>query len=163
MNRLFLALAVKLDDYNAIQRDFSNVIEGRWVREENLHITLCFFGDCVAKEHLVNTLPSLLHTIEPLKLSSLEYFSHNKILYVKTFSQELNELHKKICSHYDIKQRESFILHVTLMRIKKLKDKELFDDLLKHYEKKKLGSVAQRCHLLQSHLHPEGAKYEVLF
>ena len=39
-NRLFLALPAILDDYEAIQSDFAEVLKGRWVPPENLHLTL---------------------------------------------------------------------------------------------------------------------------
>ena len=43
--RLFIASPIILDDYASIQEDFKDIIEGKWVEEENLHLTWVFLGE----------------------------------------------------------------------------------------------------------------------
>ena len=86
MNRLFLALQAKLNDYNSLQSDFRGAIKGRWVADKNLHMTICFFGDTYSIDELLKRLPALVEEIEPLTIDSLGYFEHNNILYAKVRS-----------------------------------------------------------------------------
>jgi len=96
MNRLFLALKAQLHDYNAIQSDFLGSIKGRWVTNENLHMTICYFGDTYSVDELLEKLPRLVEEIEPLSLKSLGYFEHNNILYAKVKSRNLERLQESI-------------------------------------------------------------------
>ncbi len=162
MNRLFLALKVHLDNYETIKFDFSNILTGKWTPEENLHITICYFGDKFSIDELLNKLPLFVESIPPLKLESLGFFTHNKILYAKTTSRELERIHSNICKSLKLKQTKLFIPHVTLMRIKKINDTKKFQQLMLTYREKYLGSVDTNFQLMQSHLHPNGAKYECI-
>jgi len=162
MNRLFLALKVHLDNYETIKSDFSNILTGKWTPEENLHITICYFGDTYSVEELLSRLPLLIESIPPLKLESLDYFTHNKILYAKTTSKELQRIHLNICKSLKLEQTKLFIPHVTLMRVKKINDTKKFQQLMLTYKGKYLGNVDTSFQLMQSHLHPDGAKYECI-
>lgn len=71
MKRIFLAIKAHLNDYEALQSDLAGVIKGRWTREENLHITVCYFGDAFEVDVLLEKLPSVVKQIEPLSLTSL--------------------------------------------------------------------------------------------
>ena len=162
MNRLFLALKVHLDNYKTIKSDFANTLTGKWTPEENLHITICYFGNTCSVEELLSRLPLFIKSIPPLKLESLDYFMHNKILYAKTTSKELQQIHVNICRLFNIKQIKSFIPHATLMRVKKINDVKKFQQLMSTYKEKYLGSVDTSFQLMQSHLYPDGAKYECI-
>lgn len=162
MNRIFLALKARLYDYNAIKSDFSDVIRGRWVADENLHVTVCYFGDTYSIDELLKKLPELMQETEPLKLSSLGYFSNNGILYAKAASSKLDMLCSNICSHFPIPQIKPFIFHVTLMRIKEIKDKKVFEALLNRYNGKNIGDVETAMQLMRNSLSPGGSKYECI-
>ena len=109
MNRLFLALKAQLHDYNAIKSDFLGSIKGRWVTNENLHMTICYFGDTYSVDELLEKLPRLVEEIEPLSLKSLGYFLHNYILYAKVKSRNLERLQESICSSFSLPKRKLFI------------------------------------------------------
>ncbi|ADN09285.1 RNA 2',3'-cyclic phosphodiesterase [Sulfurimonas autotrophica] len=162
MNRLFLALKVHLDNYEIIKSNFSNILRGKWTPEENLHITICYFGDKFSLDELLSKLPLLVENIPPLTLESLDVFTHNKILYAKTTSKELERIHLNICKSLKLKQTKLFIPHVTLMRVKKINDTKKFQHVMLTYREKYLGSVDTSFQLMQSHLHPDGAKYECI-
>ncbi len=130
MKRIFLAIRAKINDYERLKSDFNDVIEGRWIPEENLHITVCFFGDMYNIDELVKKMPQLKGEIDELDVSSLNHFKHNNILYASVKSQKLEILHSLVCDTFSIPHAEPFIAHITLMRIKKIKDKEVFKQFL---------------------------------
>lgn len=162
MNRLFLALKAQLNDYNSLQSDFRGVIKGRWVPDENLHMTICYFGDTFGADELLERLPALVKKIEPLTIDSLGYFEHNNILYAKVKSKELEILQASISSSLSLKNTNIFIPHVTLIRIKEISNKKAFKQMLKNYKDQTIGSIDTTLELISSHLYSDGAKYELL-
>ncbi|QOY54731.1 2'-5' RNA ligase family protein [Candidatus Sulfurimonas marisnigri] len=162
MNRIFLALKAQLNDYDALKSDFSEIIKGRWVDSENLHVTVCFFGNTYGVNELLKRLPEVIEEIEPLELTSLGYFSHNNILYATTTSPKLEKLNSCICSSFSLPQIKPYILHVTLMRIKEMKDKKAFNDMLSKYEGKSIGTIETTMQLMDSNLSSDGAKYKCI-
>jgi 2'-5' RNA ligase len=161
MKRIFLALKAQIDDYDKLQSDFEGLIKGRWVPDENLHITVCYFGDAYSVDELLQKMPPLSGKIETLELNSLGYFEHNSILYAKIKSQKLDMIQSSISTIFSLANSKPFIGHVTLMRIKKIEDKEAFKQTLNSYENKIIGRVESRFELMQSHIeHPGGARYE---
>jgi 2'-5' RNA ligase len=161
MKRIFLALKAQIDDYSKIQSDFSGLIKGRWVKEENLHITVCYFGSKYSIDEIIENMPPLNNKLETMELNTLDYFEKNKILYAKTKSKKLELLQLSISSIFSIPNVKPFIPHVTLMRIKEIIDKKSFQEVINKYENKSLGIVESRFELMQSHImHPGGARYE---
>jgi len=57
--RLFIASPVILDDYASIQEEFKDIIEGKWVEEENLHLTWVFLGDLKDEKPIINKLQKI--------------------------------------------------------------------------------------------------------
>lgn len=159
---LFLALRAHINDYSSLKSDFQELIKGRWTSEDNLHATICYFGNAFSVKELIEKLPPVFDKLEPLSLTSLEYFSHNNILYAKPKGYELDALHSSICNLFSLEQTKSFTPHVTLVRMKKVNDKEAFKEMLKSYEKIELGTTSTTVELMQSHFHPEGVKYETV-
>lgn len=131
MNRLFLALRAQLNDYIKLRSDFMASIKGRWVADENLHLTLCYFGDDYEVDELLEKLPEVVETIEPLPLISLGYLKYNNILFAKVKSKKLEELQASVCTHLSLPNAKLFIPHVTLIRIKEIQNKKAFKEMLK--------------------------------
>jgi RNA 2',3'-cyclic 3'-phosphodiesterase len=162
MNRLFLALKAQLYDYKSLQSDFKGSIKGRWVADENLHLTLCYFGEAYSIDELLDKLPALVREIEPLSVSSLGYFEYNNILYAKVKGKALETLQSSICSSFSLSDTKIFIPHVTLIRVKDIQNKTAFKDKLKHYKNRRVGILDTRVELINSHLGPKGARYETI-
>jgi len=159
---MFLALRAHLYDYGKLKSDFEGIIEGRWTSKENLHATICYFGNAYRLDELLEKLPQAFKKVGPLTLNSLEYFSHNNILYAKPKGYELDALHSSVCDLFSLEQTKAFTPHVTLMRMKKINDKEAFKEMLKSYENRELGSTETTVELMQSNFYPEGVKYATL-
>ncbi len=105
MKRIFLALKAHVDNYDKLQSDFENVLKGRWVSEENLHLTVSFFGDIYGVDEILQKMPPLTEDIGELELTSLGYFERNNILYAKTKSQKLDRLHSFITDSFSLKNK----------------------------------------------------------
>ena len=162
MNRLFLAMPVTLFDYPSLQNDFSEVIRGRWVIPQNLHLTLNFFGNTLEKEFLAKTLGTLELNAEASDLKGLSVLEHNKILYARTDNDSLFQLHTQVQEALMLPSEQEFIPHVTLMRIKKIHQNTLFEEKITAYNDKIIGTLHPRIQLIQSRITPTGAQYTVL-
>ena len=72
-------------------------------------------------------------------------------------------LSDSISKEFSLKQTKEFVPHVTLMRIKNIRDKEYFKKILESYKNEDLGSVETTLHLMESEIrHPGGAVYTSL-
>lgn len=58
--------------------------------------------------------------------------------------------------------RDEKSLHVTLIRVKKITDEDLFLKKLETSQAKTIGILESKIALYQSYLHSDGARYEVL-
>ncbi|MBE0514530.1 2'-5' RNA ligase family protein [Sulfurimonas sp.] len=159
---MFLALRAHLGDYDKLKHDFKEIIEGRWTSEENLHATICYYGNTYTVEELLQKLPLTFEKVEPLKLTSLSYFSHNNILFARPEGYKLDMLHSSLYTQFSLKETTHFVPHVTLMRMKKINDKQAFKETLERYKNRKIGSTETTVELLQSHFYPDGVKYETV-
>ncbi len=159
-NRLFLAVPAILYDYEKIKADLAGSIRGRWVPSGNLHLTLSFFGDRFKREELLSRLEPLMRKIDATEITGLGFFKHNRILYAKAESLTLEELHTNIAWEFDLPVKQGFVGHITLMRIKKIYDIEVFRQKISSYDGRVIGKLEPRLELLQSHLFSDGARYE---
>jgi 2'-5' RNA ligase len=156
--RLFIASAVKLEDYGKIIEDFSDVIKGKWVKEENLHLTWVFLGE--QKE--AAPFGELLQNIPPLSrkvpVRGMGYFGRPpKIFYANTKGKVLFDTASAF-------ERAGFQIgrfrpHITLCRIKKILDYSVYKERVKSYRNKVLGTVLPEIILYESRLTQEGANY----
>ena len=160
--RLFLALPAIIDDYETIQNDFSGVISGRWTPPKNLHLTLSFYGTQFDQDELVQQLSAVKFHLRPSIISGLGYFKRNKILYANVENPSLASVYKKLNTLFDLPARKEFIPHMTLMRIKKIVDEDAFYDQLDLYRNREIGSLGSSLELMQSELHPDGARYSLI-
>jgi 2'-5' RNA ligase len=162
MNRLFLAIPVTIFDYKSLQDDFEGLIKGKWTITQNLHLTLNFFGNTFEKEFLIKTLSTLKLKAEPSDLKGLTLLTQNKILYAQTQNNSLFTLHNQIREALTLPSEQEFIPHVTLMRMKKINHPTLFEQKMRTYDDKVIGTVHPKIQLIQSHVTSTGTQYTVL-
>ncbi len=160
--RLFLALPVIIDDYEAIQNDFSGVISGRWTPPENLHLTLSFYGDKFEQDELLQRLSDLKVEIETSIIRGFGYFEKRKILYANIENSALSSVYETLNTLFDLPTKHVFVPHVTLMRVKTVVDKDAFYEQLDVYKKKKIGLLGSSLELIESELYPDGARYSLV-
>jgi len=159
--RLFIASPAVIYNYTGLKNDFSGILSGKWVEEENLHLTWIFLGE----QELALPWLEKLKRISPLQ--------HRVPLYGPgSFGHPVRILHAgaKAPLLYEkarIMRKAGFNLHrftphVTLCRVKKIHDRQCYKELLKKYEKKTLGEISEEIALYESILTNERACHKKL-
>ncbi len=123
--RLFIATPVNLPNYLAIKNDLSKYIEGKWVEGWNLHLTHKFIGEDIPEKYKDINLKV---PTSKFKIKGLGLFG-NKILYLKADVDD--SINRQINEKFQLNNEKSFVPHVTLCRIKNIKDKKIFDEIKK--------------------------------
>ena len=160
--RLFIASPVKFDDYVSIKEDFKDIIEGKWVEEENLHLTWVFLGDAREEKPIIEKLKKISPLESEVGIEEMGYFgrpprvlfanAEEKILYHK--AREFKE------AGFDLYR---FKPHITLCRIKTIHDYKAYKEKLKTYREKSLGLILPEINLYESTLTSEGAEYQSIY
>ena len=149
--RLFIATPVTLPIYGAIKNDLSKYIKGKWVEGWNLHLTHKFIGEDEPEKYetLKLEVPS-----SKLKVNGIGMFG-NKILYLKADIDD--SINKQINEKFNLKNDKPFVPHITLCRIKDLKDG--YKEALKKWENINF-EVPVEVYLYKSTLTKKGPVYE---
>jgi len=159
--RLFIASPVILDNYESIKKDFEHIIEGKWIEEENLHLTWVFLGDTQDPKPVLKKLEKLTPLKSEVDVAELGYFgrpprvffakAESKMLYdkAKAFKEAGFELYR-------------FKPHITLCRINKIHDYRAYKEVLKSYREKHLGIILPQIDLYKSVLKETGAVHTKL-
>jgi len=153
--RLFIASPVIIDAYTNIKADFEGIIEGRWVEDENLHLTWVFLGETDDPKPAMEKLAAIRSLSRSVESTELGYFgrpprvffakAESKLLYDK--AQEFKEAGFEL---YRFKP------HITLCRIKHIHNYKAYKEILKSYRKKRVGTVLPQIHLYKSELTSAG-------
>ena len=142
---------------------------GKFTELENLHLTLKFLGE-ISKETLEKTrleLSKIKFPIFEANLEDLGTFSIKgspKIIWIKIAGKPIYELQKQIDISLSqlFKPEERFMSHLTIARIKYIKDKEYFDQTLKNITVKKIKFPVNSFKLMSSDLKPMGPVYSLI-
>lgn len=177
--RVFLAIKINTS------KNFMDTIDGlklklkheniRWINTGNLHLTLRFFGDTpIYKiDGIVKAIKNALEKEKEFKivLQKLGVFGSRynpKVIWFKVLGDEiLKELEVKISTELEAKgffgDRQNFVPHLTIARLKRLKDKKLFNDILEDYKEIYIQeSEVKEVVLYESILNNTGAEYKIL-
>ena len=156
--RLFIASPIILDNYAGIRNDFDGIIEGKWVKEEHLHLTWVFLGERSDEESVIKMMQNIPALQQEVEIAGVGYFGRppriffadaaNKLLYDK--AAEFKE------AGFDLYR---FKPHITLCRIKKIHDYRNYKALIIKYKERILGEVKREIILYESRLHGEGPEY----
>ena len=179
MKRLFAAIKIIPDEqFLKLYWSLRNSLKHekiKWVEEENLHLTLKFFGETFDEkiDLICEVLDNFVIDCEPfeLQLENVGIFgsSYNpKVIWfgINQFS-ELQFLHQTITENLKTigyyPDRQNFVPHLTVARIRKLNDKKLFQKII---DKHKTGLIQKikikKLYLFESILLPEGPIYNVI-
>ena len=159
--RLFIASPVILDDYESIKEDFDGIIEGKWVEEENLHLTWVFLGEGNDPEPIMEKLRTIAPLETTVEMAALGYFGRPpRVFFAKAESKLLYDKAREFKeAGFDIYR---FKPHITLCRIKRIHNYRAYKEMLKTYKEKRIGTLLPQIHLYKSSLTREGAHYTVL-
>jgi len=162
--RLFIASPVTLDDYPAVKDDFAGIIEGKWVEEENLHLTWVFLGETTEKEKeaVIDRLQSIRPMHEPSVIRGLGYFGRPPHIFfakseAKSLYDKAGEFKKAGFDLYRFKP------HITLCRIRRIHNYRAYKEKLGNHRDRILGTVNPGIALYQSRLTEKGPEYACIW
>ena len=139
---------------------------GKKTELENLHLTLKFLGE--TEEKRIEEIKEKLRKIKIEKfkteIDEIGIFSPNFIRIVWLHMKDCDNLQKQIDAALKnlFEPEKRFMSHLTIARIKKLKDKEGFLQDLKKIKIEKIKFKVDNFCLMKSELTAEGPKYSVL-
>ncbi len=179
MKRLFIAIKVNptsdfLDLFDELKKGLNHE-KIKWVKPDNLHLTLKFFGE-TPTDKIDSIITSVSRAIEAdthfeLSLENIGIFGSRyqpKVIWAGfnnsvILSDIVNEIHHQLKTIGYLQDRQNFIPHLTLARIKQLKDKELFQEIIADYHKAYFQKVAvKKLYLYESILKKTGAIYKII-
>lgn len=176
--RLFVALEIPsvvrqnlitlLDSFRALTR------EPRWVRAENLHVTLKFIGEVAeAKLDAIRSTLGEIHSGQAITLEfrGLGFFpneKHPRVLWagmeasarLKTLAENVEGTMEKLGIP---REKREFSPHLTLARFERPRLPEALRKLITDNQQLEFGSLrTKEFHLIQSKLKPTGAEYTTI-
>ncbi len=143
---------------------------GKMTELENLHLTLKFVGE-VDDDELEKVKEKLRKTEFnefEAKLSEIGTFNFRgkpRIVWIKIGGKEIFELQKKIDDPIEqagFVKEERFMSHMTIARVKYVKDKKGFLDYVAGIGVRDIRLKIDRFYLMKSELRPEGPVYKVI-
>lgn len=159
MNRLFLAIPVRLYGYEQIRNDFSPLLQGRWRDEATLHVTLAFLGSRFSEEEVIETVQTLERSFELSELIRFDYFSASRVFVALTENPSLQRFYDRLVPALNL-EAQLLRPHVTLMRVKGFSDAEAFARKISAPPEHPIGVMEPSLILYRSLLLPQGAVYE---
>ena len=179
MKRLFVA--VKIHPSNEFLKTYDSLKSGlrfariTWVKPESIHVTLKFFG-----ETMENRIPDISRVLKELASRHKPFTSElvNVGIFGSSYSpkviwfgiekaEPLKELGIDVLKSVESigwePDRQNFVPHLTIGRIKSIPDKHLFQSVIDEHKKTWMQEIQVReFHLYESILMREGPIYKVL-
>lgn len=161
MTRLFLAVPVRLYNYEEIKKSFGPLLEGRWRDEKSLHVTIAFLGNSMEPAVVCKKLSTFDCSFAVSELTTFDYYQKSRVFVTVTQNPTLQNLYERLQKLLELEDTE-LTPHATLMRVKKITDNDLFFKRLETSQSRTIGILEPKVALYQSTLHSDGARYEVL-
>ena len=179
MKRLFVAIKIPpqqklLNAYYNLRREFNHE-KINWVQIENLHFTLKFIGNTHASDiqKLIDALKRIALSKQAfeLEIENLGVFGSRykpRVIWAGLKkSDSLFKLSESILTKLDKagfkRDRQNFVPHITLGRIKNFRDKDLLRKTIDSYKYASFQkNHIKTFYLYESFLQKEGPRYEIL-
>jgi len=175
--RLFVAIPIRPEALLLSQRAFlmSNLKEEtiNWVKEENFHLTLKFIGKTSSKRipEIIAALTNCCSKFDPFPiiLERVGIFGsryHARVVWVGIReNKQLQKLYESLNQEFEkidfSSDRQNFVPHFTLGRIKNIQHKDHFKRVMERVENGFIqDSKVDRIVLFESVLTPEGPVYK---
>ena len=182
MKRTFLAIPIPVGaEYPALVERLQHNLEQErrninWCKTNQLHLTLKFIGDTPDQDipKIIDACQQVAKRHQPFAMdfNRTGIFGSNhspRVLWLgmKDEPKALYELEEDILTAFDqigyLRDRQNFVPHLTVCRIKTLVDKPFFQQVYQNIEQKTyLQTNVNEMVYLQSFLQPTGAFYKTL-
>ena len=179
MKRLFLAIPIKTTDndfiplLDGLKRQLGHEERINWVRPNHIHLTLKFIGNIHPNDipKIIDELNEMFkrHKSFTMDFNRTGIFGSRyapRVLWLgmQNTPQELLDLEEDTLTTFDelgfLRDRQNFVPHITLGRIKELCEKQYFQKIVAGIEQKSyISQEVNEIILYQSILRPEGAVY----
>jgi 2'-5' RNA ligase len=179
MKRLFIAIKIEQDQsFTEIYRELSSRLSYenlRFVEPDKLHLTLRFLGD--TDENKIPDIDRMMKKsaqaskIFTLDINHTGVFGSSYNPRVLWFGIDNNDLLMQLQTRIELdltkvgffRDRQNFVPHLTLTRIKQLKDLKLFQKIISEFRERKIMKQEVRSFsLIESILLKEGPIYNTL-
>ncbi|MBE0650950.1 MAG: RNA 2',3'-cyclic phosphodiesterase [Bacteroidales bacterium] len=179
MKRLFVAVKIHPDDqFKEIYVELRKKLildKIKWIEPQNLHLTLKFLGKTPTED--IKRIDSVLkevaarHSIFGMSMQNSGIFGSRydpRVIWLGTDNnQDLTALGEDVLNSLDEagfeRDRQNFVPHLTLGRIKQLTNKKYFQDVISQYHETFFQKqVVEQFYLFESILQPSGPVYKVL-
>jgi 2'-5' RNA ligase len=168
---VYLPKEVKEELFGIQKRIKGNLAKIKWVSKKNLHLTLKFLGEVKDKD--VKEISDRLRRVEfePFevglsnRIGVFPNWASVRVLWVGLSPKEkVIKLQQKVDSELlDLfKFDQRFNPHLTLGRVKFIKRKKRFIEVLKEISVKRVLFRVDKFYLIRSHLNKDGSVYEIL-
>lgn len=176
IKRLFAAIKIEPDEdllkvYCSMQQLLKHE-KIRWVKPNNLHLTLKFFGE--TPETKIETINKVLASIASginsfdMTICKTGIFGSSYNPKVIWFGFEEENLLKEIGNQVLVQvaaagfsaDRQNFVPHLTIGRIKQIQQRQVFQKIIDNFKEIQLNKFrASEFHLYESILKPDGPVY----
>ncbi len=179
MKRLFAAIRIRPDrDFLLRFREMKSRMRSariKWVEEENIHVTLKFFGETGEEKipEIVKVLENIASGTRPFSFSlkSVGIFGSSwqpRVVWIgidpyRDLVEVMERFRKELAEIGYEPDRQNLVPHLTAGRIREVTDRPRFQETLEHF--RDLSSAAypvREFHLFESILRKEGPLYRVL-
>jgi len=155
-------------DIRKIQNELEkkNLFQGKFTESENLHLTLKFLGEIEDRERkeIENRLELLELKKFKTKFGKIGVFSERfiKIIWIELVGKKVFELQNKIDEKLEglFQKEQRFMSHLTIARVKKVKDKNLLLKCLNEMTVPEKEFSVSEIKLKKSTLREKGPVYE---
>ena len=179
MKRIFAAIRINpVDQFVRIYEDLKSscpLDKIKWVELENIHITFQFFGE--TDERKIESIKELLakiadtHSSFSLNINDVGIFGSSYKPRVIWFgiekSEQLISLAADVLDQVQslgfVRDRQNFVPHLTIGRIKFIEDKKRFQEVISRYESIEIQEQkVDQFYLIESILRQQGPEYKIL-
>ncbi len=166
--RLFIAIEIPAEiklKIRAYAKKFEGVLDARFVSAKNLHITAKFIGETKDSDKIkakCSEIKSEKFRVELARIGAFPSKDNIRVLWVGVSdgAKEIENLNQQLCEKLDMKECRQFNSHITLARVKNVRDKKKLAELFTDEEFGEFEVSAFK--LMKSTLTPNGPVYEVI-
>lgn len=182
MKRLFLAIPINTENngfaplVNDLRNRLSHEKMINWVRPTNIHLTLKFIGETPPQDEpkIIEAVSKVVENHHSFSMDfnrtgifGARYAPRVLWLGMQQTPDELLRLEKDVLKAFDgigyQRDRQNFVPHLTLGRIKDLCEKQYFQKVVQAIEQKTyIHQEVNEIILFQSILRPDGAVYKIV-